>query len=99
MDFWCGLWAAYLVKTRDAMGKAAHGVEIRFEDLCSRPADVISGAMTGLGLDGGVSQADLAALAIDARKVGEHRKWMASGALTRESAARLEQLASQYGLD
>ena len=94
LDFWSGLWTAYLDATRAAMADAAHSIEVTFEDLCREPEAVMDGIAKALDLDARLSAEDIAGLGLNPEKIGEHRLWIDRGQLDGADLARLEALGA-----
>ncbi len=90
VEWWARTWLAYLRRTRAAMQKAEHAIEVRFEDLCAEPVATIRAVVDALDLDCSVSAKDFASMSIKSGKVGVYRNWIAQGRLSQQSAAKLE---------
>ena len=97
LGFWEALWTLYLDGARRAIATSGRGIEMRFEDLCADPAEVMSRVCEGLGLERRVTAEELAPLGINRGKVGQHRAWLQAGTLGRDEAARLRALGKAAG--
>jgi tetratricopeptide (TPR) repeat protein len=98
LEFWIGLWEAYLDRTRRAMARADHAIEVDFGRLCTDPEGVMRAVVAALKLEGEAGPGAFDGLGIDAGKIGDHRRWVERGDLTDAQAERLAAVAAAAGV-
>jgi hypothetical protein len=91
---WMDLWEGYVQGARRGMAKAEAAVEVRFEDLCANPPEVLSRIGSALGLRTLVTPDRLAEIPIEAGKA-DLRDQLGQR-LPREDFEALKALARRY---
>jgi hypothetical protein len=93
--FWLDLWQAYVEGARRTLAASSAGIEIRFEDLCRDPIEVLGRTCSALDLAARPEPALLADAPIDAGKADLRDR--ARGALEESDFEALASVAAQYG--
>ncbi len=93
--FWMDLWEAYAEGARRGMARAEAAIEVRFEDLCARPLEVLGGIGSALGIETPVTAERLAGIPIEAGKADLRDEVRAR--LSQEDYEALASLARRHG--
>jgi hypothetical protein len=94
LPFWADLWTSYLENVLKAAPQAKKFVEIRFEDLQSRPEREIARLVGALGLPDVPGSLDTKG--IQAGKVGIYKKWIADGRLDTKAVELMKIVLGEY---
>jgi len=98
IEFWTDVWIAYLEKTRQAVTRVAHAVEVRFAALCDTPIEVLSNITTALDYPIVPRPKDLNGIEILKAKVGLHRAWLREGKFSQDAFAAMRAFLSPLAI-